>query len=219
MPERANVASPKLNDADAFAPFAKAVPADNAEFVERRGDDVDWREKSAAGMTFEAAVFVGAALARSKFPDVALRDVRLDRCDLSNADWAGGSLVRSEILGTKLIGFASAESRWRDVLVRKSPGRLAVFQQTRFDSCRFEECDLAEATFEGATLKNVVFRECDLAGVRFVGATLENVDLRGSRIDGLHLDPASVAGLIIDPTQAPIVAALAGARIEEVPKG
>lgn len=218
MADRTNVASPKLNDADDFEPFAKAAPADGAEFVERRGSDVDWREKSASGMIFEAALFVGAALARSKFPDVAMRDVRLDRCDLSNADWTGASLVRSEILGTKLIGFASAESRWRDVLVRKSPGRMAVWQGTRFDSCRFEDCDLAEASFEGATLRNVVFRDCDLAGVRLVGAALENVDLRGSRIDGLHLDPASVAGLIIDPAQAPIVAALAGARIEEIPK-
>lgn len=218
MADRTNVASPKLNDADAFATFAKGAPADGAEFVERQGKDVDWREKTATGLTFEAALFVGAALARSKFRDVAMRDVRLDRCDMSNADWTGASLVRSEFLGTKLIGFTSAESRWRDILVRKSPGRLAVWQQTRFDACRFEECDLAEASFEGATLRNVVFRDCDLGGVRFVGATLENVDLRGSRIDGLHLDPASVAGLIIDPTQAPIIAALAGARIEEIPK-
>lgn len=219
MADRSNVAAPKLADADSFPPFDKSAPQGGADYLERRGDDVDWREKSAAGMTIEAALFVGAALARSKFADATLRDVRFDRCDLAGAEWTGASLVRSEILGTRLVGFSSAESRWRDVLFRKSPGKLAIFQQARFDACRFEECDFGDATFEGATLRNVVFRDCDLAGVRFAGATLENVDLRGSRIDGIHLDAPSVAGLVIDPSQALVVAALAGARIEETPKG
>ena len=70
---------------------------------------------------------------------------------------------------------------------------LAVLQQARFDACRFEECDLAEATFEGATLKKVDLREAAELGIRS-GLT----SLRGATItptQALDLAPAFAQAL------------------------
>ena len=45
-------------------------------------------------------------------------------------------------------------------------------------------------------------------------ARLANADLRGSRLERLHLNAEDIRGAVVDPPQAMILASLLGIRIE-----
>lgn len=80
---------------------------------------------------------------------------------------------------------------------------------------KFENCNLADASFEAATMKHVVFRNCDLRNARFLTARLDDVDLRGSRLEGLAIALDALSGVTIDSLQAEVIASLTGVTIDD----
>ena len=175
--------------------------------------DVDWQERCVGRVRFDTALFRNANLSRSRMRDVALTDVRIAGCDLSNADWTGASFRRVEVVSSRLTGFVGAEGSFEDTLFRDCRADYAVFQLSKGVRCHFEKCSLVEATFEAATLNHVVFRDCDLTNARLIEAQLDSVDLCGSRIDGLGILVKDLKGVCIDLLQAPAIAALTGVII------
>ena len=141
--------------------------------------------------------------------------MRAKLANLSNANWVGIEMHRVELLSARMIGFNGAEGRFLHTLFHHCRADYAVYQSSKFERCRFENCSLIDATFESATLKNVVFRDCDLTNARFIGARIEDVNVRGSRIDGLAVE-GSLKGLTIDVTQSPVIAALTGVTIADI---
>jgi uncharacterized protein YjbI with pentapeptide repeats len=95
---------------------------------------------------------------------------------MANADWSGGSFRQVEIASTRLTGFVGSKSDYKNVILSQCKANYTAMRLSRIVQCRFEECNLTEATFEGATLKRVVFRNCNLTGARFVHAKLDEID-------------------------------------------
>ena len=75
-----------------------------------------------AGTTFERVTFAGCLLAQADFRDALWRSVRLDRCDLADADLTGLRIDTAELRGCTLDGLVAAERLrgaampWDDVL-------------------------------------------------------------------------------------------------------
>jgi uncharacterized protein YjbI with pentapeptide repeats len=150
----------------------------------------------------------------SKLLQPHLRDVVLDHCDLSNADWLQADWSRCQMINGRLTGFKANESKFADVLFKDCKADLAQFQQVTCKRVEFDHCDLHEAFFNEADVRGVIFRDCDLSGVDFSKAILKDVDLRGSTIEGIRLDPSRLHGVKVDLPQAIYIAQLLGLEIE-----
>ena len=190
------------------------MPTSDEHFTDVICQDVDWQALSASSIVFEGAIFMRVKLAKSKLRSIQLRDVSLTNCDLANADWSGASINRAQWLTTRFTGLNGSEAHYRDIQFDDCMGKYAIFHRSTFDRCRFERCDLSDATFEGATLRKVAFIDCELVNVRFIDTTLADVDLRGSRLHGFQADPQNLRGVTVDSLQTEAVAALTGVKIE-----
>jgi uncharacterized protein YjbI with pentapeptide repeats len=145
---------------------------------------VDIEESELRGVTLDAGNARGLVLT-----DVILRD-----CDFSNVQAREGSIRRSEIRSSRLVGFALSEGTIRDLRVVDAAMTLALFAHTRLERVAFESVNLREASFMEAQLEAVSFIDCDLAGADFRGAKLKKCVVRGSSLDEV-IGVESLSGL------------------------
>jgi uncharacterized protein YjbI with pentapeptide repeats len=80
--------------------------------------------------------------------------------------------------------------------------RRATFTKTR----------LHDADFTGTRCQGTKFLGCDLSDSWWHGADLSNADLRGSDLTGLDPTEVRLAGAVIEPEQALVIAAALGLR-------
>lgn len=149
-----------------------------------------------------------STFADTHFRSLKLRDARLLKCDLSNADWSYATLERIEFVSDRLTGFKANEAQFADVKLIGCKANLAQFRNASFRDVAFEECVLTDADFTGADLRGVSFAGCDMTGVTLAGAKLENADFRGATLDGIRIQPSDFKGIIIDEEQAFILSSL-----------
>lgn len=165
---------------------------------------VDWdgSGQSADDLHFDAVLLERANLSGTRLRRLRMRDVRLLKTDLSNAEWPQATLDRVEILAGRLTGLKALDAKFADLRVVGCKVDLAQFRHASLRDVRFEECVLREADFQGAHLSNVSFQGCDLQGANFTAAKLDQADFRGARLEGLSLRPEDLKGMIIDQGQA-----------------
>ena len=170
----------------------------------------DLSEQTAEDVTFEATLFKHVALGRTRLPALQLHDVRLDACDLAEADWEKPLLNRVEVLGCRMVGWRASEGSLRNVLIKGCSAIGAQFWGTSFKQVRFENCILRDADFQRADLSGVVFDKCDLSNAKLSDAKLAGADLRGSKIEGVRLGLKELQGAIVDMEQAIAIARMLG---------
>jgi len=89
----------------------------------------------------------------------------------------------------------------------------AFMPESSLDRVLFDSCQLSGLDLSGSKLAHVTMCHCDARNLRLLDARIDTLDLRGSQIEGLAIEPRSIAQLIIDPTQAPALAHAMGARV------
>ena len=140
-------------------------------------------------VTFEGALLRHVILSGTRLPSLQLYDVRLDACDLAEADWEKASLNRVEAIGCRMVGWRSSQALIRNVVIKGCSAIGAQFWSTTFKNVRFESCTLRDADFQRA-------------------------DLRGSKIEGVRLGIKELQGLILDVEQAIAIARMLGAVVK-----
>jgi uncharacterized protein YjbI with pentapeptide repeats len=158
--------------------------------------------QSAERLSFDQMQLKQVNLHGTELAHAQIHDSRLIQCDLANANWFQADFARVELVGCRLTGFHTIESRLQDVLFKDCQAALAQFRFAVFKTARFEQCDLSDADFEGADLSGVVFLNCNLSGAEMSRAKLAGADLRGCELNGLHAGWQELQGAIIDPSQA-----------------
>lgn len=103
----------------------------------------------------------GVVLEPGNVPGLALADVIMRDCGMSNVDGREGRLSRIEVHRSQLVGFGFDRGEARDL--------------------RVVDCSLQLASFASATLRNVVFERVNLAEASFMHARLECVGGGGAR--------------------------------------
>jgi len=159
------------------------------------------------------SVIEGVSFAGAHLGSVKLRDVRLVRCDLSNAVLRGLEAGRVEFVDCRLIGMKALECRMEDVLVERCDARYAQFNAGAARLSEFADSGLQEADFRGANLENTRWMRSDLSRADLTGAKLTGADLRGAEIAGMIVNAADLAGAIVSPSQAMDLARLLGLEI------
>jgi uncharacterized protein YjbI with pentapeptide repeats len=138
------------------------------------------------------------------------RDCAFDACDLAHVRLDRGSGLRIALRHCRLLGLHAVDASFTEADFSDCIAPLALFFGARFKSARFSQCTLSEASFQECDLTGVTFRDCDLRRASFHGATLAGADLRGSQVDGIVAGARELQGVIVDPSQAALLAVLLG---------
>jgi uncharacterized protein YjbI with pentapeptide repeats len=136
----------------------------------------------------------GVILEPGNVPGLALADVIMRDCGMSNVDAREGRLGRVEIHRSQLVGFGFSRGEARDLRVVDSSLQLASFASATLRNVVFERVNLAEASFMHARLESVVFVDCRIEGADFRHVTLAGSAIRGASLDGV-LGVESMRGL------------------------
>ena len=167
----------------------------------------------AANVCIEGSRVVGSVFAGSKLPGVGVVDCAFDRGDLAGAKWDDARLVRVRFNECRLTGFDAWGADLRDVVFDGCKMPEAVFANASFTRVRFEKCQLGSLDMGEAKIHSLAIHDCDARSLRLAGARIELLDLRGSLIDGIGIDQASIKGIVIDSSQAPAIASAMGVRV------
>jgi uncharacterized protein YjbI with pentapeptide repeats len=108
------------------------------------------------------------------------------------------------------LGLHAVDTSFTEAVFADCIAPLALFFGARFKSVRFTQCSLSEASFQNCDLTGVVFRGCDLRQASFHGATMLGADLRGSQVEGIVAGARELQGVIVEPSQAALLAGLLG---------
>jgi uncharacterized protein YjbI with pentapeptide repeats len=193
MPPGVRVVEPDLPDLEELQIEASELPvavALEGVLVEQpgqhrvRADAIRIKESELRGVTVETERPVDFLLS-----DAVLRD-----CDLSNVAARGGTIKRTELHQSRLVGFDLSEGSAQDVRLIDCSLTLATFAFAQLRTVVFERVNLAESSFMQSVLHEVEFIDCKLDGVDFRGVRLNGCAIRGSSLDGV-LGVDSLRGL------------------------
>ena len=112
-----------------------------------------------------------------------------------------------------MTGLQAGEADCQDVLLTGGDQRYCQFRYSRFQPLSLDQVT-SPSLIAGRTQSLPTFRRCNLQNAEMSKARLLNADLRGSRVENLHLNAEDIRGAVVDPSQAMIFASLLGIRIE-----
>lgn len=210
------VAPPARKGADIRRPVGELREVGPEPFLgdelveEARAVGLDLSERELPGLSVKMSVLEGVSFAGTAISAPFLQDVRLVRCDLSNATWRSFQATRVEFVECRLIGMKALECNWQDVLLQDCDGRYLQLTDGRLRSCEFRESTFVEADLRAVDLGSTVLGQMDLSRADLRNARLRNVDLRDSEIEGMLVAPEDVKGAIVSPSQAMELARLLG---------
>jgi uncharacterized protein YjbI with pentapeptide repeats len=181
---------------------------------ESRVVGIDLSGRKLSGLAAKGSIFESVSFAGCHIPSPRFRDVRLVKCDLSNATLRGFEATRVEFIDCRLTGMIAIECRWQDVLVENCDGRYAQISDGKLHTCEFKGSNFAEADFRSTDLESTIFTQATLTRADFGHSKLRGSDLRGADIDGIIVGPEEVRGAIVSATQAMDLARLLGLVIK-----
>jgi uncharacterized protein YjbI with pentapeptide repeats len=105
-----------------------------------------------SGQHFSSLRFVTCLLERMSFANCTIgscrfRDVRLEKCDLSNAVLRGSEATRIELVDCRLTGLKAIECRWRDVLIENCDVRYTQCTDGAVIVSEFKTSQFLDADF------------------------------------------------------------------------
>lgn len=173
----------------------------------RRIEDLIFREIDLSSQRLPELIGSSLLLERVSFANSEIRsthwtDMRLVRCDLSNAIFRNFTATRVEFVDCKLVGLNAPACKWQDVLLDHCDARFAQLSEGRVRHCEFRSTQLRESALnridlEGTQFHDTVLRQADLAGT-----SLQNIDLRSCDIEGISLRAEDLRGAIVTAAQA-----------------
>jgi len=194
----------------------------NAEFVGLTCKECRFERSNLSGSVLLNATFENSFFDYTNLDDAKLTGVRLTKVSFYGTSLKGISLQKSIVLnsqfhlpdvGPSLHGVHSdlrGASFKATTFTECQGARGASFVGAQFDDVRFYRCNLAEASFRGASLSKTIFdgsslKQTDLSDVWAQSASLVNVDLTGAtfnRSNFLEADLTGAIGLNTDNTES-----------------
>ena len=211
-PAKKPIQEPALADVS-LQTSALAGIEDETRYSELSWEEADLREARASGVVFDTCLIRRGGFDGSLLSRLRLLDVRLEKCNLTNARWENAHLRRVLLVECRLTALSFAGADCRDVVFRRCKADFLNLSGAVLKGVRFEECSLSNCDFRGAALTDVGFAGSDLKKADFGSGKLDEVDIRGSTIDGIMLEPSQLRGLTIDPLQALAIVRLLGVTV------
>ncbi len=172
------------------------------------------------------ATLAGAALINADLSATDLTDANLGETDCRGTRFTGARLVRTNLLGARMVGASFDQARLADLQMLQVPMIGATFRVAQLHQCSFIKAALDNSVWQGAVLQRAQFLDLSLSSAAFAGAHLEqtcflkvaapqldlstsqlnqvsfigDVDLRGARFDSSSADALSFQGADVSGT-------------------
>ncbi|MDY7227176.1 DUF2169 domain-containing protein [Hyalangium rubrum] len=159
----AELSGANLSEADLSGAKLRGAKLTGADLSGARMKGADFREVSAAGITFmrtdlSQAAFTGAQLAGCIFLE----------CTVTGADFSGATLTSGMFLTAKGDGANFRQAKLGNLrLVQGCSFAKSDFQEAELSEANLRGTRLEESNFSGATLDRADLSECELRGARF----------------------------------------------------
>jgi uncharacterized protein YjbI with pentapeptide repeats len=175
-----------------------------------------------ADLRIQESRWVGGQLAGTRFTGLECRDTEFLHCDLSGAVLDSAVLTRVVFTDCRLTGTAFDGAQLTDVRITDSTADLTGFRMAKARFLLVENTALHGADFYEFDGEHCALLGCDLAEANFDAARLRETDLHGSTIDdvrgGLSLRGARISPDQIVPLAGTLLDAL-GIQVTEQPPG
>jgi len=175
-----------------------------------------------SGADLTGSSFKASDVREANFDGANLTDCTLYVSDLMDASFNKSILVRTEISTSGLTRAKFSDVKLIDVKLTTTDLRKTVFEKCTFEGVDFKLCDLRGMCLDGLTFIGVKFDKSTLNEATFKGATLRNVsflpafgltnksyrDLKTIRFDGAMMDKltyAALKGLGVDLSKVTII--------------
>jgi fluoroquinolone resistance protein len=164
---------------------------------------VDLTESITQGCVFTECTFDNVSLNSSRHTDSAFLRCTFTNCNLFEAEFIGCKMVGSSFHATALRPLRVTGGDWSFAGLAGADLRGITVRDVRM-----REVDLTAAKCDNAVLAGV-----DLSGAQLHSASFMKSDLRGSDLTALDPTFVAVAGAIIEPAQAVVIAQVLGFEI------
>ena len=141
-------------------------------------------------------------LTGARFSGTKIEDCRADTWTMPR-----GSLMHSEISGTRIGAGVAHDSVWEKVVVNNCRISYLNLRSAKLTDVEFRDCVIDEIDIDRAKASRVSFPGSTVGVLQCEGSTMGNVDLRGlqpHKISGVH----SLRGATIDEMQLMLFAEL-----------
>lgn len=153
-----------------------------------------------ADLRIQESRWVGGQLAGVRFTGLECRDVEFVQCDLSGARLEEALLTRVVFTDCRLTGTAFDGAQLTDVRITDSTADLAGFRMAKARFLLVENTSLHGADLYELDGEHCALLGCDLGEASFDAARLREVDLHGSTVDDIR-GALSLRGARISPDQ------------------
>jgi len=136
------------------------------------------RGSNFSGADLTGSSFKASDVAEANFDGANLTDCNFYTSDLTNASFKKAILVRTEFSTSDLTGAKFSDVKLVDVKLTTTDLRKTVFENCSFSAVDFKYCDLRGQCLDGLTFIGVKFDRSPLNEATFKGATLRNVSFR-----------------------------------------
>lgn len=150
---------------------------------------VTWRPRSRRVPHLSGAVLPGLS-----WPEIRLRDLRVNHADLSDADLHESRLHKLSAVHAQMSGVNLHGARIKELVATRADLSGADLSFVRARGAIFARANLGNANLEGALLRNCAFSGANLQGARFCRAELSASDFRDSKLAGADFSGANLAG-------------------------
>lgn len=151
------------------------VSAQKRKFI---GSDLHGSDFSGADLT--GSSFMGSDVREANFDKTNLTDCSFSALDLTNARFNETILVRTEFSSSDLSGAKFSNAKLVDVKLTTTDLKKTIFENCSFTGVDFKASDLSGLCLDGQIFTGVRFDNADLKNASFKGATLKNVSFRPS---------------------------------------
>jgi uncharacterized protein YjbI with pentapeptide repeats len=151
---------------------------------------------------FEQNIFRKCSFENFKIAGFLFKNIRFDNCHTLSTSIKHSKIIRSEFIGSKLLGISFDSCIGLDISFSNCNCQLADFRNIKLTKTIFENCNLREADFQNADLRGVVFKNCDLREAQLSFAKLVGTNFCNSKIEGIKAQQESFYGAIVDYSQA-----------------
>ncbi|WP_288904063.1 Holliday junction resolvase RuvX [uncultured Alistipes sp.] len=131
-----------------------------------------------------------------------IRDTVFDSCELSNADFTGGTFRRVHFTNCKLLGAKLPEIRMDHVRFTGCHMRFVNLMLGVLKAVGFETCNLDGGVLQELKAQGLFFKDCQLTGASLVRTPLAGLDLTTDEITGIQVSLPELKGAIVTPFQA-----------------
>ncbi|MGV7219535.1 DUF2169 family type VI secretion system accessory protein [Bradyrhizobium sp. UFLA05-112] len=154
-----------------------------------------------AGATLMKATLAGAVLVNADLSCTDLTDANLGEADCRGTRFASGRLVRTNVLGARMVGASFDQAHLTNLQLLQVPMIGATFRSAQLQQCGFIQAALDNSVWQGAVLQRTQFVDLSLSGAAFSNARLEQtcflkVAARQLDFSASELDQVSFIGEI-----------------------